>query len=112
MISWAEILSSTKPGHLEKAGAAVVAGAVVAASAVVVAGDEEAAVAAVGAVAEAGTVTAGTAAAAETAAGNRAVQLRNLNLEPGRPPWRSPFFISFVRPYPGEHTYGRCIMHE
>jgi len=76
----------------------VVAGAAVAASAVVVAGDEEAAVAAVGAVAEAGTVTAGTAAAAETAAGNRAVQLRNLNLEPGRPPWRSPLFYFVCAP--------------
>ena len=63
------------------------AGAVAAASAVAGAEDEAAVVGAVAAGAEAGTATAVIAAAvaAETAAGSRAVQLRNLNCEPGNP---------------------------
>jgi hypothetical protein len=48
--------------------------------------------------AEAGTVTAVIAAveAAETAAGNRAINLRNLCIEPGSI-FRSPFFLQFCR---------------
>jgi hypothetical protein len=104
-ISWAGTLSSTKPDPLVKAAEVVEAGAAVAASAGAVVEDEAAAVA-VAAGAEAGTVTAAIAEAGETAAGNRAVQLKNPNREPGRAPfWPPRFFIwdlfaaRFARPH-------------
>jgi hypothetical protein len=103
-ISWAGTLSSTKPDPLVKAAEVVEAGVAVAASAG--AGVEDEAEVAVAAGAEAGTVTAAIAEAGETAAGNRAVQLKNPNREPGRAPFRPPrFFIwdlfaaRFARPH-------------
>lgn len=110
-ISWAEILLSTKPGPLVKVGEAAEVGAAVAASAGVVAEDEEAAAVAVAAVAEAGTVTAAIGEAAETAAGNRALQLKNLNPETGSTPQGAPRFLC-LRPRPRKHAYELSAMHE
>jgi hypothetical protein len=53
-------------------------------------------------VAAAGTVTAVIAAAvaAATAAGNRAIQLRKQNREPGSPLWRAPRFFAVLFAHP------------
>jgi hypothetical protein len=119
MISWAAILSSTKRGLLVRvAGVGEEddrAGVVAEAALAVAAEDDRAGVAAEAAGAEAGTVTAVIAAveAAETAAGNRAINLRNLCIEPGSI-FRSPFFFAILSQsdQPQENIYPRRKMHE